>query len=66
MAIVEASEGKIGNAVDQLLLLCFHYDPATGKYSRNAMMFARAGGVSTMVALGGFIFVMFRKERTKK
>jgi protein SCO1/2 len=66
MAIVEASEGKIGNAVDQLLLLCFHYDPATGKYSRNAMMFARAGGVTTMVALGGFIFVMFRKERTKK
>jgi hypothetical protein len=30
------------------------------------MMFARAGGVTTMVALGGFIFVMFRKERTKK
>ena len=66
MAIVEASEGKVGTAVDQLLLLCFHYDPATGKYSRNAMMFARAGGVSTMLALGGFIFVMFRKERKPK
>jgi len=66
MAIVEASEGKVGTPVDQLLLLCFHYDPATGKYSRNAMMFARAGGVSTMLALGGFIFVMIRKERTKK
>jgi protein SCO1 len=66
LAIVEASEGKVGTAVDQFLLLCFHYDPITGKYSRNAMMFARAGGVTTMVALGGFIFVMFRKERTKK
>lgn len=66
MAIVEASEGKVGNAVDQLLLLCFHYDPTTGKYSRNAMMFARAGGLTTVFALGGFIFVMFRKERTKK
>ena len=53
----------VGNAVDELLLLCFHYDPATGKYSRNAMMFARAGGVTTVLALGGFIFVMFRKER---
>ena len=63
LAIVEASEGKVGNAVDQLLLLCFHYDPATGKYSRNAMMFARAGGITTMIALGGFIFVMLRKER---
>ncbi|HEX8253815.1 MAG TPA: SCO family protein [Thermoanaerobaculia bacterium] len=63
MAIVEASEGKVGNVTDQLLLLCFHYDPATGKYSRNAMMFARAGGVATLLGLGGFIGVMFRRER---
>jgi len=66
LAIVEASEGKVGNAVDDFLLLCFHYDPATGKYSRNAMMFARAGGVTTLLALGGFIFVMIRKERITK
>lgn len=66
LAIVEASARKVGNAVDELLLLCFHYDPATGKYSRNAMMFARAGGVATMLSLGGFIFVMIRKERTKQ
>ena len=66
MAIVEASEGKIGTPIDQFLLLCFHYDATTGKYSRNAMMFARAGGVGTVLALGGFIFVMFRKERTTK
>jgi protein SCO1 len=63
LALVEASNGKVGNATDQILLLCFHYDPATGKYSRNAMMFARAGGVTTLLALGGFIFVMIRKER---
>jgi protein SCO1/2 len=66
LAIVEASGGKVGSATDQILLLCFHYDPATGKYSRNAMMFARAGGVTTLLALGGFIFVMFRKERAPK
>jgi protein SCO1 len=66
LAIVEASEGKVGSVTDQLLLLCFHYDPVTGKYSRNAMMFARAGGLATMLALGGFIGVMFRKERTKQ
>ncbi|HEX2836126.1 MAG TPA: SCO family protein [Thermoanaerobaculia bacterium] len=66
LAIVEASEGKIGTAADQLLLLCFHYDPATGKYSRNAMMFARAGGVTTMLVLGSAIFVMIRKERKQQ
>ncbi len=64
LAIVEASAGKVGTVTDQFLLLCFHYDPTTGKYSRNAMMFARAGGVTSMLVLGGFIFVMFRKERT--
>lgn len=63
LALVEASAGKIGTVTDQFLLLCFHYDPATGKYSRNAMTFARAGGVTTFLALSGFIFVMFRKER---
>lgn len=66
LAIVEASAGKVGNAIDQVLLLCFHYDPTTGKYSRNAMMFARAGGVTSMFVLGGFIAVMIRKERSKQ
>lgn len=66
LALVEASEGRIGNATDQFLLLCFHYDPAIGKYSRNALMFARAGGITTMLALGGFIFVMIRKERKER
>jgi protein SCO1 len=63
LAIVEASSGKIGTATDQFLLLCFHYDPTTGKYSQNAMLFARVGGVTTLIALMGFIFVLFRKER---
>jgi protein SCO1/2 len=66
LALVEASEGKVGTITDAFLLLCFHYDPNIGKYSRNAMMFARAGGVTTMVLLGGFIFVMFRKEHEKQ
>jgi len=63
LALVEASANKIGTATDQLLLLCYHYDPATGKYSRSAMNAVRAGGVATALSLGGFIFVMFRRER---
>jgi protein SCO1 len=65
LAIVEASGGKIGTATDQFLLLCFHYDPATGKYSRAAMNFARVGGGVTVAFLGSFIFLMLRKERAK-
>ncbi|HLJ75694.1 MAG TPA: SCO family protein [Thermoanaerobaculia bacterium] len=62
-ALEEASASRIGSPVDQLLLLCYHYDPATGKYSRIAMNFVRAGGIATVLGLGGFIFVMLRKER---
>jgi protein SCO1/2 len=66
LAIVEASGGKIGSAADQLLLLCYHYDPAIGKYSRNAMTVVRAGGVTTVAVLASFIVVMVRKERRKR
>jgi len=63
LALVEASSNRIGNAVDQILLLCYHYEPATGKYSRSAMNVMRAGGVATVAGLAGFIFVMIRRER---
>jgi protein SCO1 len=65
LALVEASAGKIGNASDAILLLCYHYDPATGKYSRSAMNFVRAGGVATILSLAGFIFIMIRKEHSR-
>jgi len=65
LALVEASAGKIGSTTDAILLLCYHYDPATGRYSRTAMNFVRAGGVATMLGLFGFIFIMVRKEHTR-
>lgn len=63
LALTEASQGKIGGVSEQLLLLCYHYDPATGRYGKSAMAFVRAGGIATVLALGGFIFVMIRGER---
>jgi len=66
LALTEASHGKIGGAAEQVLLLCYHYDPATGKYSRSAMNFVRAGGVATVLGLGSFIVIMIRKERQQR
>ena len=66
LALVEASENKIGTATDAVLLLCYHYDPVTGKYSRGAMTFVRAGGLATVAGLAGFIFVMIRRERAPR
>ena len=61
LALVEASQGKIGSATDQILLFCFHYDPSQGKYSAYALNFVRLGGIITIICLGIFI-VRHRKK----
>jgi protein SCO1/2 len=62
--LVEASQGKIGSKVEQILLYCFHYDPKTGKYSVAVMRIIRAAGLLTILAIAGFWFVMYRQSRT--
>lgn len=51
LALVEASDGKIGTTVDRFLLTCFHFDPNTGGYTRMAMGVMRLGGVLTVGVL---------------
>jgi protein SCO1/2 len=65
LALVEASGEHIGSLVDQLLLFCFHYDPATGRYSRVALNAVRAGGVLTLAALGAFVGLMLRRDAVR-
>jgi protein SCO1 len=62
LALVDASAGKIGNAVDKLLLYCYHYNPATGRYGFVVMAVVRAAGVVTVAAIATFIIVMRRRE----
>ena len=63
LGLVEASENKIGNLVDAVLLYCYHYDPATGKYGAIIMNIMRLAGVVTMLVLGSFMYVMFRRPQ---
>ena len=65
-AIVEASEGRVGNAADALLLYCYHYDPMTGRYGFVVMRALRLAGGATVLALCAFIVVMVRRERTNR
>ena len=58
MAIVEASNGKVGSPVDSLLLYCYHYDPMTGRYGLAIMRAIRVAGAATVLALGAFIVIM--------
>lgn len=66
LGLVEASRGEIGSPVDQVLLYCYAYDPATGKYSVVVMNLVRLGGVLTLLAVGGFMGVMFLRDRRAK
>jgi protein SCO1/2 len=63
LGIIEASDEKVGNITDQLLLYCYHYDPTTGKYGAMVMRIVRLGAILTMVLLGGFIVMSVKKER---
>jgi len=63
LALVEAGEGKVGSAIDELLLYCFHYDPESGRYGVVVMNLIRLGGVATMMFIGGFILLSRRRDR---
>jgi protein SCO1/2 len=63
LGLVEASEGRVGTAVDTLLLYCYHYDPESGKYGMAIMNLIRLAGALTVVGLGTFIVVSLRRDR---
>ena len=65
LGLVEASANRIGSPVDQILLFCYHYDPATGKYGAITMNIVRAGGAGFVLVSGAFLLVMFRRERRR-
>jgi protein SCO1/2 len=63
LALIDAADRKIGSPVDHAVLYCFHYDPASGKYSLAVMTMVRIAGVLTLVAGGTAIALMRRRER---
>jgi protein SCO1/2 len=63
LALVEASNEKIGNPVDAVLLYCCEYNPVTGKYGMVISHVLRIGGVITLLCLGTLIFAMSRGGR---
>jgi len=63
LGLVEASREEIGSLTDRVLLLCYHYDPTTGKYGIAITTFIRLFGFLTVAAIGTYMFVMLRRER---
>ena len=62
-AIERARTGGVAAASSPLLLLCFHFDESTGRYSLEIMKVIRLAGLLTVITLAGVLFLLFRRER---
>ncbi len=61
-ALVEASEGKVGSAIDQVVLYCFQYDPNANSYVPHAINIMKLGGLLTMTLVGAMLLLFWRRE----
>jgi protein SCO1 len=62
LGLIDASGNKIGSPVANILTYCYHYDPQTNKMSLRVARVVQLGGMVTVVSLGSFMFVMFRRD----
>ncbi len=62
LGLIEASGNKIGSPVANILTYCYHYDPQTNKHSLMVARVVQVGGMITVAGLGGFMFLMFRRD----
>ncbi|MCA1658832.1 MAG: SCO family protein, partial [Verrucomicrobiaceae bacterium] len=63
LALIDASQERVGSLADRVFLLCFHYNPATGKYGLLIGRVIQIGGIGTAAALAAYIVWMLRRER---
>lgn len=62
-ALSEAADGRIGSAIDRMILYCFTYDPASQSYVPVAMNIMKLGGLATVLILGIFLTLLWRREK---
>lgn len=63
LGLIDASDNKIGSPVANILTYCYHYDPQTNKHSLIVARVVQLGGMVTVASLGGFMFLMFRRDK---
>ncbi len=66
LGMIDASQGRIGSPVDQVLLFCYHYDPITGKYGMVIMTLLRLAGILTVGLIIAFWIVSYFQNKRRK
>lgn len=64
--LMDSAEAKIGNPAEKLLLYCYHYDPASGKYGLAILNVIRLGGIATLLVMGMMFVVFWRRNKHKR
>ncbi|MBK6901087.1 MAG: SCO family protein [bacterium] len=66
LALAEASGGRIGGTTEKLLLLCYDYDSSVGRYGPSARRLMTVAGYVTVLAIAGWLALLWRRERRRK
>jgi protein SCO1/2 len=66
LALLEASQGKIGNVFDRLLMFCYHYEPSARGYSLQAFRVMQLGAAFTILILGSYLGIFWTRQRKGK
>jgi protein SCO1 len=66
LAVVEASQGRVGTTLDRVLLKCFRYDPSSRRYRLVAVNFVRAGAFCVFLALATGLGILWRQELKRR
>lgn len=66
LALVEAGGGRIGTPIDQVLLRCFHYDPAVGRYGLRVVRIMQLMALVTLIAVIVLVLGFLRRERRRR
>jgi protein SCO1/2 len=64
--LMESAQSKVGNPAEQLLLYCYHYDPASGKYGLAILRVMRLASIVTIAAIGAMLFVFWRRKKNRE
>jgi protein SCO1/2 len=64
-SLMESTESRVGSAAEQLLLYCYHYDPASGKYGLAILNVIRLGGIATLIGMGLMAMVFWRRNKSR-
>ncbi|XGC81122.1 SCO family protein [Bdellovibrio bacteriovorus] len=66
LALNEATEGKIGNFVEHLVLYCFKYDPQQSKYTLAAFNVMKLGGALMVLVMVLWLLPIYIRSRRVK